>query len=117
MSVPLPAPEGPVTTKTGGVELIAREEANELGPLPFRETADRLRLADAALVEEPRSLHSTELRNRHQDVEHLRCRHVLGRRVEDRLDLDATFFQILLQLCASDADVVGPLERFHPLIA
>src|SRR5262249_32519363 len=82
MSVPLPAPDGPVTTKTG---LIAGEEPNKLRPLPLRETADRLRLADAALVEEPRSLHSSELRHRHQDVEHFRGRHVLGRRVQDRL--------------------------------
>src|ERR1051325_2036975 len=110
MSVPFPAPDGPVTTKTGGCELIAREEANELGPLPLGETADRLRLADAALVEEPRRFHATELRHRHEDVEHLRGRHVLRRRVEDRLDLDPTFLEVFLQLCASDADVVRPLE-------
>src|SRR5205085_3470990 len=117
MSVPFPAPDGPVTTKTGVRGLIAREEADELCPLPLGETADRLRLADAALVEEPRGLHSTELRHRHQDVEHLCRRHVFRRRVEHCFDLHATFLEVLLQLRASNTDVVGPLERFHPLIA
>src|SRR5262249_1344475 len=117
ISVPLPAPDGPVTTKTGRCELVPGEEANELRPLPLREAADGLRLADAALVEEARGLHAPALRDRHQDVEHLRGRDVLRRRVEDRLDLDATLLYVLLQLRAPDPDVVGPLERLHPLIA
>jgi hypothetical protein len=48
MSVPFPAPDGPVTTKTGRqgtAELrTVVEELDELGPLPLGEAADRLRL-------------------------------------------------------------------------
>jgi len=84
MSVPFPAPEGPVTTKTGPGDGITRnaattrecstqfvrpetrrrrmsgsavwsrpavEEIDELVALALGETADRLRLADAALIE------------------------------------------------------------------
>src|SRR5262249_28526398 len=100
MSVPLPAPEGPVTTKTGvpGMapgNLVTRnrglpiEEGDELGALALGEPADGLRLADPAAVEQARGLHSTELRHRHQHVEDLRGLHPLGRVEEDLLDLDA----------------------------
>src|SRR6266567_3288148 len=77
---------------------MAVEEANQLRTLPVGQSPDRLRLADAALVEEARRLHAAELRHRHQDVEHLRGRDVLGRVREDRLDPHASVFQILLQL-------------------
>src|SRR6476620_7416824 len=113
MSVPLPAPDGPVTTKTG---LSVVEEPNQLVPLAVGEAADRLRLADAALVEQTGGLHAAELRNRHQHVEDLGGRHVLGWLAEDLLDRDAPGLQVLLQLGALDADVVRSLQRFHPLV-
>ena len=50
--VPLPAPDGPVRTKTGPLPV---EEANQLLALAVGEAADRLRLADAALVEQARA--------------------------------------------------------------
>ena len=70
ISVPLPAPDGPVTTKTGVAAredvLAPVEEGNQLVTLAVGETADRLRLADAALVEQARRLHAAELRDRHR---------------------------------------------------
>src|SRR5438876_10152461 len=71
---------------------MAVEEANQLRALPVGQSPDRFRLADAALVEEARRLHAAELRHRHQDVEHLRGRDVLGRVREDRLDPHASVF-------------------------
>src|SRR5438034_360431 len=114
-SVLLPSPDVPVMTKTGTRD-SAVEEANELRPLPVRQAADRLGLADAALVQEARGLHAPELRHRHQHVEHFRRRDVFGRIVEDFLDLDLPQLQVLLELSPPDADVVGPSKRLHALI-
>jgi hypothetical protein len=47
----LPAPEVPVTTKTGVLPLLLVEEPNELSSLAVGEATDRLRLADAGLVQ------------------------------------------------------------------
>src|SRR3954447_21760471 len=93
ISVPLPAPDGPVTTKT--FELLPIEECNELRALALREAPDGLRLADAALIEEARGLHATELRHRHQHVEDLRRLHVVGRLVQDVLDVGVSELQVL----------------------
>src|SRR5881398_1824794 len=112
-SVPLPAPEVPVTTTTRGLPV---EEANQLRALAVGEPSYRLRLADAAHVQEARRLHPPELRHRHQHVEDLCGRHVLGRVAEDLLDLDATVLQVLLQPGSTHPDVVRPLQRFHPLV-
>src|SRR4051812_41046795 len=97
MSVPLPAPDGPVTTKTG---LSVVEEGNQLVPLAVGEAVDRLRLADAALIQQASGLHPSELRDRHQHVEHLRGRHELGRLAEDLFDRDGPGLEVLLQLSA-----------------
>src|SRR5262245_43606021 len=72
------------------------EELDELGPLALGETADRLRLADPALVEEPCRLHAPELRNGHEHVEHLRRLDPLGRVEQDRLDALATRLEVSL---------------------
>src|SRR3954454_24234366 len=111
-SVLLPSPDVPVMTKTG----LAVEEANQLRPLAVGEAAHRLGLADAALVQEARRLDAAELRHRHQHVEDLRRRDVLGRVAEDFLDVRGAGLEVLLQLRAADADVVRPLERFHSLV-
>src|SRR5262249_48060233 len=71
--VPLPAPDVPVTTKTG---VLLVEEPNELSPLAVGEATDRLRLADPGLVQKTRGLHPPELGHGHQHVEHLGGRHV-----------------------------------------
>src|SRR5579862_2125540 len=114
ISVPLPAPEGPVTTMTeGGLPV---EEVNQLRALAIGEPADGLRLADATRVEEARRLHAAELRNRHEDVDHLRGRHVLGRIAEDHLDAHTTVFEVLLQLRATHAHVVRTLQCVHSLV-
>src|SRR5437899_3741488 len=115
ISVPLPAPDGPVTTMTEGRQLPV-EELNQLRTLPVGQAADRLRLADAAGVQEARSLDASELRHRHQDVDHLRRLDVLGRPPEDRLDPDPPVLQVLLELGPLDAYVVRPPERVHALI-
>src|SRR6187200_3403658 len=123
ISVPLPAPDGPVTTKTGftlptggmsghrrrsgGSPMV--EEIDELGPLALGEAAHRLRLADPALVQQTRRLDAAELGDRHQHVEDLRGRDVLRRVEEDRLDLNAAVLQVLLQLRAPNPDVVRTL--------
>src|SRR5688572_15822891 len=95
---PFPAPDVPVTTTTGEVLELAPEEANELGPLAVRKASDGLRLADARLREEARRLDAAELRHGHQDVEHLRRGHVLGRLLEDLLDVRDPVLQVPLQL-------------------
>src|SRR5205823_12024615 len=86
MSVPFPAPDGPVTTKTGRAAtstacLLAAvvEEVDEFGALALGESADGLRLADAALVQEPGRLHPSELRDGHEHVEDLGRRDELRR--------------------------------------
>src|SRR5262249_42203991 len=112
-SVPLPAPDVPVTTTTSGLPV---EEANQLGALAVGEPSHRLRLADAAHVEEPRRLHPPELRHRHQHVEDLRSRHVLGRVAQDLLDLNAPVLQVLLQLGPANTDVVRPLTSLPQLV-
>src|SRR5437588_9849759 len=105
ISVPLPAPEGPVTTSTGGTAL-AIEEPDQLRALPLGETADSLRRADLADSEEAVGLHAPGLRNGHEDVDDLRGLDVLRRLPEDRLDLGRAFLQVLLELRALDPDVV-----------
>src|SRR2546423_3259820 len=102
ISVPFPAPDGPVTTMRDG-RWLPVEEVNQLRALPLGQATDGLRLADAARIEEPRCLDTSELRHRHQDVDHLCCLDELGRRVENRLNPDPTVFQVLLQLRAADA--------------
>src|SRR5262249_23025681 len=42
----------------GAEPALLVEEPNELGALPLGETSDRLRLADPALVQKPRRLHT-----------------------------------------------------------
>src|SRR5439155_6577302 len=105
-SVPLPAPEVPVTTKTGGRPLLPVEEPNELSSLAVGEPSNRLRLADAGLVQETRRLHPTELGDGHQHVEHFCGRDIFGWVVEDLVDPRASDFQVFLQLRALDPDVV-----------
>src|SRR5207249_8589682 len=114
--VPLPAPEVPVTTKTG-MRFLPVEEPNELSSLAVGEASHRLRLADAGLVQETRRLHPTELGHGHQHVEDLRGRDVLGRVVEDLVDPRAAQFQVLLELRALHPDVVRALESLHALVA
>src|SRR6185369_2795902 len=122
INVPFPAPEGPVTTKTGLAAgalpgpLPVVEEGNQLVPLAVGEAADRLRLADAALVKQARGLHAPELRDRHQHVEHLGGRDVLGRLTENLLNGDGPRLQVLLQLRALHANVVRALQSLHPLV-
>src|SRR6476659_832080 len=116
-SVPLPAPEVPVTTKTGAVEPLLVEEPNELSLLGVGEATDRLRLADPGLVQESRRLHPPELGHGHEHVEHHGGRDVLRWVVEDLVDPYAPHFQVLLQLRALDPDVVRALESLHALVA
>src|SRR5690348_8498347 len=116
INVPLPAPDGPVTTMTDGRPRLPIEEVNQLRALSLRQTADRLRLADAARVEEARRFHTTELRDRHEDVDHLCGLDVLGRAAEDRLDPYATVLEITLQLRTADANIVRALQCIHALV-
>src|SRR3954451_10988272 len=101
-------------TRTGSGLLV--EEVNQLRALTVGQPADGLRLADAACVEEARSLHAAELRDSHQDVDHLGRLDELRRVAEDRLDPNASVLQVLLQLRAPDAHVIRALERIHALI-
>src|SRR2546423_3489593 len=101
-------------TKTGG--RLPVEEPDELGALALRQPSNGLRLADPALVEEPCSFDTPELRHRHQDVEDLRRRDVLRRMTQDVVDVRGSCLEVFLQLCSADTDVIRPLERFHALI-
>src|SRR5438128_1692137 len=110
--VPLPAPDGPVTTKTR----LPVEEANQLLALAVGEAADRLRLADPALVEQARRLDAAELGHGHQHVEDLRRRNELRRVAQDLLDRHRSGLEVLLQLRAFDANVIRSSERLHTLV-
>ena len=110
---PLAGAGGAVRTKTGRLPV---EERNQFLTLAARESADRLRLADPALVEHPCRLDVAELRHRQQHVEDLRGRDELWWIAQDLFDRHLTGLQILLELGAAHPDVVGPLECFHPLI-
>src|SRR3954447_10625316 len=101
-------------TRTGSGLLV--EEVNQLRALTIGQPADGLRLADAARVEEARGLHTAELWDRHQDVDHLCGLDELRRSAEDRLDPYPSVLEILLQLCALDTHVVGAFERVHTLV-
>src|SRR4051794_38742479 len=101
-------------TRTGSRLLV--EEVNQLRALTIGQPADGLRLADAARVEEARSLHAAELRDSHEDVDHLGGLDELRWVAKDRLDPNPAVLEILLQLRALDAHVVGALERIHTLI-
>src|SRR6266852_7107585 len=90
------------------------EEVNQFRALTIGEAADGLRLADAARVQEAGRLDAAELRHGHQDVDHLRRGHVLGRVAENRLDPDPTVLEILLELRPSDPDVVRTSQCVHP---
>src|SRR5947209_20605998 len=103
-----------MTAPTSGA--LAVEEANQLLALPVGEPADRLRLADPALVEQARSLHATELRHGHQHVEDLRSRDELRRVAQDLLDRHGPGLEVLLELRALDANVVRSSERLHALV-
>src|SRR3981081_3950363 len=115
MSVPFPAPDGPVTTMRDGRRLPV-EEVNQLRALPLGQPPDSLRLADAARIQEARCFHAAELRDRHEDVDHLCGLDEFRGRVQNRLNPAPPVLQILLQLRAADAYVVRPLERVHALI-
>src|SRR5262249_22464832 len=92
------------------------EEVDQLGPLALGEASDRLRLADPALVEEPRRLDAPELGDRHEHVEDLRRLDPFGWVEQDGLDALPPGFQVALELRAADPDVVRSLERLHPLV-
>src|SRR3954470_1700933 len=114
MSVPLPTPLGPVTTRTAMAALSAQVR-NQLAALALGEAADRLRRRDPALREDAVHLHAPVLRNRQQQVEHLGRLEVLGRVEQQPVDLRATGLQIPLQGGSARADLVRSLKRIHTL--
>src|SRR4051795_8575026 len=103
MSVPLPTPLGPVTTRTDMAALSA-QETDELAALALGQAADRLRRRDPALREDAVHLHAPVLRHRQQQVEHLGRLEVLGRIEQQAVDLCATSFQVPLQRGSARAD-------------
>jgi hypothetical protein len=92
------------------------EELDELRPLALGETANGLRLADPALIEQTRRLDPTELGHGHEHVEDLRRRDVLGGVEKDVLDALSARLQVPFELCAADSNIVRPLKSFHPLV-
>src|SRR6187399_379819 len=95
---------------------LSAELRDELCSLPLRQSADRLRGRDPALIEDAVRLHATVLRHRQQHVEDLGREHVLRRIEQQCVDVRLARFQVLLQLRASGADVVGAFESVHPLV-
>src|SRR5215213_2684617 len=115
MSVPLPTPLGPVTTRTLTAALLAPEETDELAALALGQAADRLRRRDPALGEDAVHLHAPVLRHRQQQVEDLGRLQVLGRVQKKPVDLCAASFEVPLQGSSARADLVRSLKRIHPL--
>src|SRR3954453_7965117 len=114
MSVPLPTPLGPVTTRTATAALSA-QETNELAALALGQAADRLRRRDPALREDAVHLHAPVLRDRQQQVEDLGRLEVLGRVEQQPVDLRATGLQVPLEGRSARADLVRTLKRVHAL--
>src|SRR3954470_20073750 len=116
MSVPLPTPDGPVTTRTAMLASaegpgLAPQEADELAALALGQAADRLRRRDPALREDAVHLHASVLRYRQQQVEDLGRLQVLGRVEQQSVDLRATGLQVALQGGSARADLVRSLKR------
>src|SRR4051794_41457223 len=105
MSVPLPTPLGPVTTRTAMAALSA-QVGNELAALALGQAADRLRRRDPALREDAVHLYAPVLRHRQQQVEDLGRLEVLRRVQEQAVDLRASGLQIPLQGGSARADLV-----------
>src|SRR6478752_2418587 len=95
---------------------LTTKERDQLGALALRETADRLRRRDPALVEDSVGLDPAVLRHREEHVEDLGGENVLRRVEQDRLDVCPTRLQVLLQFGPGGADVIGPPEGLHALI-
>src|SRR4051812_11911468 len=118
MSVPLPTPEGPVTTRTltvSGTPGLAAQVRDELAALALGQAADRLRRRDPALREDAVHLHAPVLRHRQQEVEDLGRLQVLGRIEQEAVDLRAAGLQVPLQRGSARADLVRSLKRIHTL--
>src|SRR3954466_6050805 len=118
MSVPLPTPEGPVTTSTlnvSGTPGLAAQVRDELAALAVVQAADRLRRRDPALREDAVHLHTPVLRDRQQQVEDLGRLEVLGRVEQQSVDLRATGLEVPLEGGSARADLVRTLKRIHAL--
>src|SRR4051812_32833456 len=115
MSVPLPTPEGPVTTNTLTGRALAPQERDELAALALGQAADRLRRRDPALREDAIHLHAPVLRHRQQQIEDLGRLEVLGRVQQQPVDLRAAGLQIPLEGGSARADLVRSLKRVHTL--
>src|SRR5215213_5903624 len=111
MSVPLPTPLGPVTTRTLTAALLAPEETDELAALALGQAADRLRRRDPALREDAVHLHAPVLRHRQQQVEDLGRLEVLGRVEQETVDLRTTSLEIPLRGGRARADLLPSLTR------
>src|SRR3954453_18504962 len=114
MSVPLPTPLGPVTTRTATAALSA-QETDELAALALGQAADRLRRRDPALREDAIHLHAPVLRHRQQQVEDLGRLQVLRRVEEQAVDLRATGLQVPLQGGCGRGRLFRSLNRVHTL--
>ena len=92
MTVPLPTPLGPDTTKSRPVTAGAvppgsgGEEVEQLAALAIREPADRLRLADPALRQKPGRLDPAQPRDGHEDVVDLGGQNLFGWLGDDIVD-------------------------------
>src|SRR3954451_11474625 len=116
MSVPLPTPLGPVTTRTVTAALrLAAEVRDELAALALGQAANRLRRRDPALREDAVHLHAPVLRHGQQQVEDLGRLEVLGWIEQKPVDLRATGLQIPLEGGSARADLVRSLKRVHAL--
>src|SRR5215204_3540062 len=114
MSVPLPTPDGPVTTRTLGSTLTA-EVRDELVALALGEPADRLARRDAALREDAVHLHAAVFGHREQQIEDLHGRQPLGRVEQQSVDLRTACFQVALEASTLRADLIRTLESIHAL--
>src|SRR5512140_2861658 len=96
--------------------LLSPEEGEELPALPFGEPADRLALADAALLHDLRRLDAPALGRRHQYVDDLGGLEKLGRIGEHVADAHFAPLEVALERRAQATHAIGSLERIHPLV-
>src|SRR5712691_645614 len=95
---------------------VAAEAVEQFGALPLGQAAERLRVSDAAVGEDPAGLDRADLRKRQEDVTHSRRPHELGRPGEDLRQFDLPRRELLLQLRSRRPDFVGQPQRTQPLL-
>ena len=101
-------------TASGG---SAAEEVDQLASLPIGQTAERLRVSDPTLGEDPAGSDRADLRDHQEDLAHPRCPHTGGWVGEDLHQLDLSRGKLSFQLRSRRPYLVRLRQRTQTLLA